>query len=297
MRTQHARAMFACVAGHLRAGAGVMSQRKFPKYPREPENNRRCDDQMHHQRKGLPQGFDQQSRRDVRDDHHRNYPAENYPEQSRENYVRIPRNVEKVEITIDQALRANDPKAHLRQTQHDRVMHGDPEAKRREVEQNRKWGWHNAELRQRDANHYGAEQGVYDAVESKLFRGHGKLAVDRQHKQRIQFSGADKFRNVCDVNEEERLKKLGDHLVGADQQHDLPLCPIADPIHIAEDDAKKNNLSAEPKYFDDHPQEEVRLETHLANERVPQHDGINFDVTAHRLFLSPTYTRSQPPLT
>src|SRR6266478_3100632 len=111
-----------------------------------------------------------------------------------------------------------------------------------------------------------------NAIQPELFRGYCKLAVDRQHKQGIQFSGADKFRNVCDVNEEERLKKLGDHLVRTDQQHDLPLCPIADPIHIAEDDAEKNNLSAEPKYFDDHPKEEVCLETQLTNERVAQHD-------------------------
>jgi hypothetical protein len=55
-------------------------------------------------------------------------------------------------------------------------------------------------------------------------------------------------------------------------------------------------LSAEPKNFDDHPQEEIRLETQLPDERVAQHDGVNSDVTAHCLFLSPSYRRSQPPL-
>src|SRR6266436_1226042 len=120
--------------------------------------------------------------------------------------------------------------------------------------------------------HSTSERGVDDAIQPELFRGYCKLAVDRQHKQGIQFSGADKFRNVCDVNEEERLKKLGDHLVRTDQQHDLPLCPIADPIHIAENDTEEHDLAAEPEHLDRHPQQKVRLETQLANERVTQHD-------------------------
>ena len=69
-----------------------------------------------------------------------------------------------------------------------------------------------------------------------------------------------------------------------------------DAIDLPEDDAEENNLSAKPEDFDNHPEQEVRLETHLADKRVAQHDGIDFDVTAHHLFLSLTYRRSQPPL-
>jgi len=59
---------------------------------------------------------------------------------------------------------------------------------------------------------------------------------------------------------------------------------------------KKNDLSAEPQNFDDHPQEKIGLETQLANERVAEHDEVDFDVTPHRFFLSPSYRRNQPPL-
>src|SRR5213596_1889333 len=67
----------------------------------------------------------------------------------------------------------------------------------------------------------------------------------------------------------------------ADKQHDLPLCPVTNTIDIGENDAEEDNLAAEPKDLHDHPQEKVRLETQLANERVAQHDGVDFDVTPH----------------
>jgi hypothetical protein len=89
---------------------------------------------------------------------------------------------------------------------------------------------------------------------------------------------------------------LRDHLVRAHQQHHLPFCPVTNPIHIAEDDAKKNDLSAEPQDFDDHPEEKIGLETQLANERVAEHDEVDFDVTPHFFFLSPSYRRNQPAL-
>ena len=36
-----------------------------------------------------------------------------------------------------------------------------------------------------------------------------------------------------------------------------------------------------PKHFHQHPENEIGFETHLANERVAQHDGVDVDVTAH----------------
>jgi hypothetical protein len=56
-------------------------------------------------------------------------------------------------------------------------------------------------------------------------------------------------------------------------------------IDISKNDAEKNDLPAEPKNLDHHPQQEVRFETQIPDERVAQHDGIDFDVTAHHLWL------------
>jgi hypothetical protein len=67
-------------------------------------------------------------------------------------------------------------------------------------------------------------------------------------------------------------------------------------IDVPEDDAEENDLPAEPQNLDYHPQQKICFETHLADKRVAQHDGVDFDVTAHHFFLSPTYRRSQPTL-
>ena len=86
-----------------------------------------------------------------------------------------------------------------------------------------------------------------------MFRRNSKLAIDRQNQKRIQFSRAHEFWNVGEVNKKECLKELGNHLVCADKQHDLPLCPITDAIDIGENDAEEDNLAAEPKDLHDHP--------------------------------------------
>ncbi len=84
------------------------------------------------------------------------------------------------------------------------------------------------------------------------------------------------------VDEKKALEDLRDHLVGADKQHHFPFRPVADAIDLSENDAEENNLSAKPKDLDNHPEQEICLETHLANKRIAQHDGVDFDVTAHR---------------
>src|SRR5580765_7157567 len=162
-----------------------MPQSKSPENTRQPKNNGRCDDKMKHQRKWLSKRFDEQPRGNVRNDHDRNHPAKNQLEQPGEYHVRIPRDVEKVEIAIDQALRTDDPKAYGCQTEHDGVMHRDAEAKRGDVKQDRERVRHYAQLGQRDANHYATERGIYNAVESKLFGRNSKLAVNRQNQNGI----------------------------------------------------------------------------------------------------------------
>src|SRR5215831_16151434 len=227
---------------------------------------------MQQQRKRLTKRFDEQARGDVRNDHHRNHPAKNQSEKPRENHIRITRDVEKVEIAIHQSLRADDPKAERSQAEHDRVMHRDAETKGNNIKQNGKRVRHDVQLEQRNKNHEGSKQRVDNAVEPELFRGNRELAVDWQNQNGIQFSSAHELGNVCDIHEKERLEELRDNLVCADQQHHLPLRPVADSIDIPKNDAEKNDLPTEPKNLHHHPQQEVRLETHVANERVAQDD-------------------------
>src|SRR4030095_4194043 len=182
------------------------------------------------------------------------------------------RDIEKVEIAIDQSLRADDPKAERSQAEHDGVMHGDAETKRNNIKQNGKQVRHDIELEQRNNNHDGAKQRVDDAVERELFRGHRELAVDWQHPNGIQFSGAHELGDVRDVHEKERLEELRDNLVCADQQDHFPFCPVTDAIDISKNDAEKNDLAAEPQNLHHHPQQEVCLKAHVPDERVAQHD-------------------------
>jgi hypothetical protein len=53
------------------------------------------------------------------------------------------------------------------------------------------------------------------------------------------------------------------------------------PADVPENDAEENNLAAEPQHFHQHPKDKIRFETHLTDERVAQHDGVNFEVTPH----------------
>ncbi len=51
-------------------------------------------------------------------------------------------------------------------------------------------------LDQRDDYDRASEQGIEHAVEAELFCGDGKLAVNRQDQERVQFSGSDQLRDV-----------------------------------------------------------------------------------------------------
>src|SRR5204863_4546421 len=136
---------------------------------------------------------------------------------------RITGDIEKIEIAIYQSLRADDPKAHRSQGEHDGIMNGDSETKRDDIKHNGKRVRHHVQLGQRDTNHRGAEQSVDNAVESELLRGNRELAVDWQHQNGIEFSHPHELGDICEIHEKERLEKLCDDLVRPDQQHHLPL--------------------------------------------------------------------------
>ena len=72
----------------------------------------------------------------------------------------------------------------------------------------------------------------------------------------------------------------------AEEQDDFPLRPVADLVHLTEDDAEENDLAAEPEHFHDHPEDKIRFEAQLANERVAQHDPPNLKIAAHAWMLS-----------
>src|ERR1039457_2678543 len=66
-----------------------------------------------------------------------------------------------------------------------------------------------------------------------------------------------------------------------DEQDHFPFYPVTDPVHLAKNDAEEKNLPPKPQDFHDHPEQKVRFETHLANERVAQHDSVDLEIASH----------------
>ena len=91
-------------------------------------------------------------------------------EDPRKNDVRIARDVEEIEVTVNQSLGAHDPETDRGQSEHDRVMDRDAETERDEIKQN---GQRSGTLRavaKRNDDHDRAEERVDHAVETELFR-------------------------------------------------------------------------------------------------------------------------------
>ena len=241
---------------------------------------------MEHEPGRLPERFDQQPRGNVCHDDDRNDPAENETENARENHVGIARDVEKIEVAVDEALGTDDPKTDRGQGEHDGVMHRHAEADGHQIKRDHAEARRDLQFAQRDDHDDAPKNGVEDAIESELFCGNGELAIDGKDKERIEPAGANQFRNVGNVDEEKGLEQLRDHLVRADEQDHLPFRPAPDLVHLPENDAEERDLAAEPKHFHDHPKDEVDLETQLADERVAQHDPPDFEIAAHRQMFS-----------
>jgi hypothetical protein len=270
-----------------------MLQGETPEKPRQTEDNGGGDHQLKHELAGLSERFDQKPRGDIRDNHYGNDPAEDEAKNWGKYDVGITSDVEKIEIAVNQPLGAHDPEADGGEAEHDRVMHRHPETKRDQVKQDCLRSWDDAELGQRDTHHGGADDSVDNAVQPKLFRGNSELTIDWQNEERVQFSCPHQLGDVGHIHEEKRLKKLRNDLVRADEQYNFPLGPITDAVDVAEDNAEEDDLAAEPEDFHQHPEEKICFEAHLADKRVAQHDGIDFDVTPHPVSLSFTYMPSQ----
>jgi len=258
----------------------------MPKHTGRPENDKRCRDHLQHQRERLAQWFDQNARGNIGYNDHRNDPAKNQTEEARINDVGITRDIEEVEITVNESLSAHDPETDRCQIQHDGIMNGDAETDRHQIEENMQWLRRHSETGKRNDNHRATERGIDYAIEPELFRRNGELAVDWQDQEWVESSSANQFGNVRDIDEKERLKKLSNDLVSADEEDHFPFRPVPDAVDWAEDDAEKHDLAEKPQHFHQHPKNEIGLETHLANERVAQHDAINFDITPQAFHLS-----------
>jgi len=183
-----------------------MAERESPEKPGEKKGDRARDHEVQHQPPGLPERFDEESRRDVRHDHNRNNPAKDETKWRRENHVGIAGDVKEIEVAVNQTLRPNDPETDRREREHDWVMDRDAEANRDEIKRDHPETGHDLQFGQGDDHHRGAQECVQDAVEPELFRRDGELAVDRQDQERIEPAGPDELGNVRNVNEEECLE-------------------------------------------------------------------------------------------
>ena len=83
--------------------AGVSAKGERPKSAGEAEDHRRRDYELKHEGPGLAERFNQQPRGNIGDDHDRDDPAKDDFEKTRENCVRITRNVEKIEVAVNQS--------------------------------------------------------------------------------------------------------------------------------------------------------------------------------------------------
>src|SRR5437764_206119 len=107
-----------------------MPQGKTPEKSRQPKNDSRSDHQLEHKLPRLSERFDQESCRDICHDYYRNNPPENKAKDPWKDHIGITRDIEEVEIAVNKALCAHDPKADRGQAKHDRVMDGNAKTER-----------------------------------------------------------------------------------------------------------------------------------------------------------------------
>ena len=73
---------------------------------------------------------------------------------------------------------------------------------------------------------------VYKRAQIHLPERNHKARVHRHQEQKIQFAGANQFRQVRAVNEKESLEHLLNEMTRSDQSHHLPFCPGADVVGV-----------------------------------------------------------------
>src|SRR5882724_10214766 len=146
-----------------------MPKGKAPKEAANHGGDRSRHDQVKHEPARLPERFDQQSRGNVRDDHNGNNPSENEAEKFWKNDVRITRDIEEIEVTVNQTLRADDPEADGGEAEHDRIVDGHAKAERDQIKEHCAHARSDLEPGEREQYDRRADHGIDHAVEAKLF--------------------------------------------------------------------------------------------------------------------------------
>src|SRR5207253_788335 len=102
-----------------------------------------------------------------------------------------------------------------------------------------------------------------------------KARIDRQQKQEIELAAANEFRKIRAVDQKKGLKNLLNEMAGANQHHHLPFGPRADMVRVQVENTDETELEAEPKQFDEDPEQEIAFEDHLARDGVFPKRGVN----------------------
>ena len=139
---------------------------------------------------------------------------------------------------------------------------------------------HERELVQRVTDDGERGGSVDERTEIHFSQREEEARVDRQQQHEVESPGADEFGHLHAIGQEEGLENLLDEMRHAEQQHHFPLRPVADVIGVRIDDDDERELQREPKHLNHDPEQEVRLEAHLANDRVPPERDVDGPVAA-----------------
>ena len=151
---------------------------------------------MEEQRPGRICRSDEQARRHIGDDDDGNHPTEDKFEEASKDDIWVSAKIEQAVISVDQSLRANNPKARDGQTEEDAIMDHDTHGNRQEVEDHLRERRNYRELDLCRSNESNANQSVNQIVETELLCGDGKLCVDRLKKHEVETACPNQFREI-----------------------------------------------------------------------------------------------------
>ncbi len=103
---------------------------------------------------------------------------------------------------------------------------------------------------------------------SKIARADEELRRRGLREEEVEFAGADQLRELREVDHDEGLEDLHDEAVGADEQDHAPFAPARHVVDLQIKELDEREAEREPGKLDDDPEDEVRLEHHLAHGRV-----------------------------
>src|SRR5438045_8058494 len=153
-------------------------------------------------------------------------------------------------------------------------MDEDPGGSQTEKAHDLEGGGNEVQLLQSIDHHGHGRTGVDKAPQVNLAQGDNEAGIDREQEHEIELTSADILRNLGTVGEKKCLENLLNEVARAHQQNHLPLRPIANVIGVLINHRDEGQLQAEPEQLNDDPEQEVGLETHLANDGVLPQRGV-----------------------